>query len=110
AEWYAPEQSCESAGRGWLDPRDANGQRVARTETDQQGTYRVCEIPQLEGDALESCREDPTCEGCGSGWCQSSVVLGDTCTPGEIPARIRFTGGAVGGTGVQIRVRCALQG
>ena len=56
---------------GWLDPLDAEGVRTERF--DEASGQRLCEIRQLEGAALESCRHSLHCEDCEPGWCWTEL-------------------------------------
>jgi len=90
--------ACADYGRGWIEP----GPEAPATAD--------CEIPQLEGAALEACRRDVDCEGCGDGFCQAEATTWREIHPQEhcagVPARLRFVGGAFAS---QVRVRCALE-
>lgn len=59
---------------------------------------RTCEIPQLEGVELESCRSDLNCTGCGPGFCWTEVpelLALDSCAPAHpVPLGLRVVGGA----------------
>jgi hypothetical protein len=61
---------------GWLDPSDGHGVRRPRlvdSDSTDEVPQRICEISQLEGDALSSCRNTVACDGCSPGWCASSA-------------------------------------
>src|SRR5690606_38816299 len=66
--FIAPEWSCPEE-QGWLDPIDGDGNRRSLVEGEPPERYRVCDVRQLSGDALASCRNDVSCEGCEPGWC-----------------------------------------
>ncbi len=90
--------ACEDYGRGWTEP----GPGAPDTAD--------CEVPQLTGRALEACRQDVACEGCGDGFCQADPVTWREIHPdehcaGRVPARLRFVGGSFAS---RVRVRCAL--
>ncbi|MCC6526091.1 MAG: hypothetical protein IT373_25820 [Polyangiaceae bacterium] len=77
---------------GWRDPDGT------ATLVDHAGTsYRRCEIVQLEGAALDSCRTSLACPDCTSGFCVTEVpeLTYGTCGPGEHRWKLRFVGGAV---------------
>lgn len=81
------------AGHGWKDP---DGKA---TMVDHAGeSFRRCEIAQLEGAALSSCRQSLACEGCGSGFCVTEVpelLYKDLCPAGSAYWGIRFVGGSI---------------
>lgn len=54
---YAGIDPCP-ADRGWLDPIGSNGVRAPRVEHSAAGDTRVCEVRQLDGPALASCRTE----------------------------------------------------
>lgn len=59
---------------------------------------RRCELSQLTGDALASCRESLSCEGCGNGFCLTEVPELTSlwqCDPGKYPWPLRFVGGVL---------------
>lgn len=90
--------ACADYGRGWIEPGPG-----APLGAD-------CEVPQLSGDARQSCRSAVDCEDCGSGFCRADTGLWDELYPahacqGRTPSRLRFVGGAVAAT---LRVRCDL--
>jgi hypothetical protein len=98
--------------RGWLDPRDEDGIRRPTEAEDRHGSYRICEVAQLEGSKLDACRTTRACDGCGSGWCRSNspeVIEGiDWCTAGSLPSGLRFVGGAMAAADAQFRIVCNL--
>ncbi|MBI4956513.1 MAG: hypothetical protein HY908_31140 [Myxococcales bacterium] len=77
---------------GWRDPDGT------ATFVDHAGTsYRRCEIVQLEGAALDSCRTSLDCADCTSGFCVTDVpelTYGD-CGAGAFRWDLRFVGGAL---------------
>jgi len=89
----APIDHCD-ATFGWLDPVSDDGvRRPVRTKT-ATGTLSTCEIRQLSGAALESCRSSLACTGCQPGWCATEVPeLLDPCAHGR-PLPLRLVGGA----------------
>lgn len=68
---YVPLEELCPKELGWLDPMDNHGVRRPRVGVPHFANefWRVCELPQLEGPALRSCREDFTCDDCEPGWC-----------------------------------------
>jgi hypothetical protein len=78
-------------GLGWLDPLDLETQR--REPVDDDNGRRHCEIRQLEGAALESCRLSLGCEACEPGWCWTELSeLRVDCGIGVYPS-FRFVHG-----------------
>jgi hypothetical protein len=104
---------CEET-RGWLDPRGADGVRRPKIITDAEGRrLRECEIRQLEGTALASCRTSAECAGCGSGWCRTDVpelqeLDRASCEDPRRSVRMRFVGSAYPWGGVRLRQVCNL--
>lgn len=89
---------------GWADPEDGNGERSPRFEDAESGTLRVCEVLQLEGDALDSCRTDLACEECGAGYCfaASSLYAGECRTWSDF----RFTLGSDTVRSAEFEITC----
>jgi hypothetical protein len=80
---------------GWFDPLGPDGQRHPTTTTLNGEERRVCDIVQLEGTALDSCRHDYDCTGCTPGWCVTTVdALITHCENGGATLGLRFVGGA----------------
>lgn len=80
---------------GRLDPEGRNGERVPTFVDTAQGGYRICEIRQLEGAALESCRQNLECPDCVPGWCVTTIPeLLDPCESPSFPNPFRFVGGS----------------
>ncbi len=94
------------ASRGWQDP---GGQP---TLVDDLGaTLRRCEVVQLTGAALQSCREELACSGCGAGWCATDVaaaVAPSYCDQaGEAYAwPLRYLGGAISPPAERLQLLC----
>lgn len=84
--------------QGWLDPLAADGSRVSRLDQDGSGEKRVCEVRQLEGAALASCRASLDCSGCEPGWCATEVpeliLRSSDCPAGSSPLAFRWVLGA----------------
>lgn len=103
------DQGCEASG--WLDPEGEDGIRRPRFEHDEEGRrFRICELPQHEGERLEACRTILDCPECGSGYCQTEVseLVADPAScdrEGGHPLNLRFTGEALLGAS-EIVVRC----
>ena len=102
--------------RGWVDPVDEDGVRRPRTGENAWTDFRVCEVRQLEGTALEACRTTAACEGCPGGWCRAEWLSGedlggsaDICIPGRHPSQLRFVGGAMAGARATFRLLCNLE-
>lgn len=94
---------CDPA-RGWRDP---GGQPTLVSRDDW--TLRRCEVAQLEGAALASCREDLACSGCPSGWCATEVADAlpwGSCEPGTYTWPLRFVGGALDAPSGWIDIAC----
>jgi hypothetical protein len=84
--------TCAS-NRGWDDPMDTDG--VRRSRTTITGA-RVCEVQPVDPSVMDLCVHDPTCAGCGSGWCITQINNAmNLCAPGSMPRSIRFVGGAL---------------
>jgi len=97
--------SCDPA-RGLRDP----GGEPTFIEN-EYGSRRVCEMKQLEGPALESCRHSLECPDCPSGWCKTEVpALAPTssCVAGSHPLGLRYAGGAYEVPGAVLHIRCLL--
>jgi hypothetical protein len=95
------------AGLGWVDPLGSDGVRRPR-EIDYQGTpARVCEILELEGAALESCRHDWDCADCGAGYCVTELPgTPEVCTGVNALWPIRFTNDAMTARFAYVDVVC----
>jgi hypothetical protein len=79
----------------WLDPVGADGMRAPQVAQDKNGaTTRVCEVRQLEGDALASCRSSLDCTDCEPGWCATAVPELLQYCPFSYPSPFRFVLGA----------------
>ncbi len=65
---------------GWANPLDGSGKRVPRSRHTEYGEERVCEVLQLEGAALDSCRTDPSCADCDAGFCFPESPRSSGCT------------------------------
>lgn len=86
--------------RGWIDPLGDDGVRRAHIVQSGGQQSRRCEIRQLEGAALQACRTTLLCDGCGSGWCATTVsdLLATGCSAAgafRVPDPLRFVGGAL---------------
>jgi hypothetical protein len=82
---------------GWEDPLDAHGVPKPTIVRDRDGEYRSCEVRQLEGAALTSCRASLDCEDCEPGFCVTEVpelLPSDRCQDGALFPPFRFVGGA----------------
>ena len=70
---------------GWLDPLDPETQYRQPVEDADGSQY--CEIRQLEGAALDSCRTSLECEACEPGWCWTELPeLRVDCSMGVYPS------------------------
>jgi len=94
---------CDPA-RGFRDP---DGKP---TFVDRFGTkLRRCEVNQLEGADLESCRHSLECSGCASGFCMTEVpelVSFLPCEPSEHIWPLRFIGGSRDAPDGWINITC----
>jgi hypothetical protein len=88
--------------RGWRDP--AGGPLF---EAGFEHELRICELGQLEGDALEACRHDLQCTGCPAGFCVTEVpeLVEESCQYGGLPEPFRFIGAAMASS-ERIRIVC----
>ena len=96
---YSGTEPCP-ADFGWLDPMGPNGVRAPRVDHGAAGDQRVCEVRQLEGAALASCRSTLDCADCEPGWCATEVpdlVFSQDCAPGRFYPPFRFVLGAGAG-------------
>ncbi|MDX2051282.1 MAG: hypothetical protein SFV15_02760 [Polyangiaceae bacterium] len=88
--------SCATA-RGWDNSMGSNEMRVPSFVNNSSG-LRTCEMVQLEGAALESCRHDLQCTDCKPGWCWTEVpelTRARACREGSVPfSRFRMVLGA----------------
>jgi hypothetical protein len=95
--------ACD-AERGWKDP-DGKPQMIERYGT----SMRRCEIVQLTGPDLESCRSSLECSGCKSGFCATGVQeldLSQYCGSDEHAWPLRFIGGALDAPGGWLHLGC----
>lgn len=85
--------SCDPS-LGWFDPEADDGVRRPRTVTSAGKARRVCEIRQLSGAALTSCRDSRDCEDCEPGWCLTDVteIVRPCAFDRSLP--LRYVGGA----------------
>jgi len=105
---YDVGSGCD-ANHGWFDPLEQDGVRRPITGTDEHGAFRVCDVAQLEGEALDACRTSLACDSCPSGWCQTLVPeLHRPCEAGELGAGLRFVGGAMSSSHARYDVTCDL--
>lgn len=96
---------------GWLDPLDDHGVRTPRVEHDPPLDYRVCEVRQLDGTALTSCRTSLACEDCEPGFCVTEVpelVPSERCRAGELFPPFRFVDGAGEARNAVVTISCRL--
>ena len=96
---YAGTAACP-AELGWRDPLEPNGQRAPRVEHGRAGDTRTCEVQQLDGAALVSCRSSLDCSGCEPGWCATEVpelISAQFCPAGDHYSPLRFVRGADSG-------------
>jgi hypothetical protein len=66
------DEACP-AEYGWLDPIGADGTRSPKLSSTAAGMVRACEVEQLTGAALASCRTSYGCADCAPGWCFTDV-------------------------------------
>jgi hypothetical protein len=96
---YAGSEPCP-AELGWLDPMGSNGVRAPQVEHGAAGDTRTCEVQQLDGAALTSCRSSLDCADCVPGWCATDLlqlIPDQFCPSGNQLAPLRFVGGADSG-------------
>jgi hypothetical protein len=101
AHAYELERCPEWAG--WVNPLDASGKRVRRTQNTEYGEVRICEVLQLEGAALDSCRTKESCADCDSGFCVPEASRSTLCTT---LADFRFPFGSDVATTGHLEVKC----
>ncbi|WP_437278477.1 hypothetical protein WME90_45905 [Sorangium sp. So ce375] len=73
---------------------------------------RRCEVVQLAGADLESCRHSLDCPGCPSGFCATEVpelVSQRSCEPSEHASPLRFIGGAIEAQRGWISITCSTE-
>lgn len=98
------ELECDPAA-GALDPLGNDGKRHPTfTQNPDLGRVRLCEIPQLEGPAGESCQHELDCTDCQPGWCATEVpeLLNACETSPPFPFRFVLGAPAVGSFSVHI--------
>ncbi|MDC0681247.1 hypothetical protein [Sorangium atrum] len=99
-------ERCDAA-RGQRDP---GGQP---TFVERGGAeLRRCEVVQLAGADLESCRHSLDCPGCPSGFCATEVpelVSQWSCERSDHPWPLRFIGGAIEGRRGWINITCSTE-
>jgi hypothetical protein len=96
---YAGNEPCP-AELGWLDPMGSNGERAPQVEHGAARDTRTCEVQQLDGAALASCRSSLDCPDCEPGWCATevpSLISDQLCPPGNYFPPFRFVRGADSG-------------
>ena len=73
--------------------------------------FRLCEIQQLQGDALDACVNDLDCAGCTPGFCVTRVpeLVGDCSHIGHFPLALRFPGLPERSKGMLLEARCNVQ-
>lgn len=93
---------------GWLDPIGSDGTRAPHVDHDDSGDTRVCEIKQLEGAALDSCRNTLDCTDCEPGWCATAVSAFDRgqCRTGTYVPPFRLVQGADHARPAQLEIVC----
>lgn len=107
---------------GWHNPLDEHGQRpglfAPEPSESSTGLRRVCEVRQLEGAALESCKNDLACEDCEPGWCfrapfaeASWDYAAHDCTELGLWdwSQIRFVHGADSGLNANFSIICQME-
>lgn len=100
---------CDAA-LGWADPVGSDGVRRPR-EIDYYGSpARLCEILELEGPALESCRHDWDCTECGPGFCVTELPgSSDVCRGVSALWPIRFTHSSLTARFAYVDVVCDIE-
>lgn len=99
-------ERCDAA-RGWRDP---GGQPTFVERGGEE--LRRCEVVQLAGADLESCRHSLDCPGCPSGFCATEVpelVSQWRCERSDHPWPLRFIGGAIEGRRGWINITCSTE-
>lgn len=73
--------------------------------------FRLCEIDQLEGDALDACVNDLDCAGCTPGFCVTRVpeLVGDCSHIARFPLSLRLPGLPERSEGMLLEARCNVQ-
>ena len=104
---FAGDDPCP-ADLGWLDPLASDGSRAPRVDHDAAGDTRVCEIKQLAGAALDSCRNTLDCTDCEPGWCATLVPAFDhgQCSAGRYLPPFRLVHGADHARPAQVDIVC----
>jgi hypothetical protein len=97
------DEACP-AEYGWLDPIGADGTRSPKLSSTAAGMVRACEIEQLTGGALASCRTSYGCADCAPGWCFTDVP---ELTSDSIGMTMRWPLGAdLGNPSAERTLRC----
>ncbi len=95
-----------SAELGWVDPISEGARRALTTERNGV-TSRICEVLQLEGAALDSCRSDLACSECQPGWCATNIPdLWTQCYQSGVDWPFRYPFGTATGRGAEFEIIC----
>lgn len=100
---------CDSA-LGWADPFGPDGTRAPREVEYEGGPVRLCEVMELDGPALDSCRYDWECPDCGAGYCVTTLPAPDSDCNGMVNLwPLRFTHGALEARTAIVDVVCDVE-
>lgn len=89
---------------GWFEPAPNGENPPPETDTGQ----RLCEVRQLEGAALQSCRTELECAECEPGFCFTDVEsLTESCSAQGLMTVPRFVNGAGRGEPGRFTVVCS---
>jgi hypothetical protein len=102
---HTPELGPCPRWAGWVDPLNSEGERVPLVVETESGQERVCEVLQLEGEALESCRTDLDCSDCDAGFCVTELA-GTECFAWSY---VRFTLGSNSAQPARLRITCDVE-
>jgi len=73
---------------GMSDPPGPTGVPMPMLVDASSGTSRICAVNQLAGAQAQACKTDPSCTGCGPGWCIGDLNAG-------CPTEFLFAGGVL---------------
>jgi hypothetical protein len=87
---------------GMSDPPGPTGVPMPVVVDASSGTSRICAMNQLAGAAAQACETDPSCTGCGPGWCIRDLA-------GACPNQLRFAGGVLPQGSPSVQLVCDLE-
>jgi len=87
---------------GMSDPPGPSGAPMPEVIDASSGTSRICAMNQVAGADAQACEAEPSCAGCGPGWCI-------TDHSGQCPNLLRLVGGVLPQGSPSVHLVCDLE-